>query len=104
MPIELFTLAKSKEQPTDALPNFVQAYTAHKRVATLVKESHSGKLISDWEKAISGATQKPEQVDIAPAVSAYMAVKDEEELVRMSRHLRTPVDRLHRKSSAQQRI
>lgn len=85
MPIELFILAKAKEPPTDALPKFVQAYTAHKRVATLVKEQYSGKLISDWEQALSGTAQKPEQVDIAPAVSAFMAVKDEEELVRKVR-------------------
>ncbi|KAL4065337.1 FACT complex subunit-domain-containing protein [Scleroderma yunnanense] len=80
VPIEILIQAKAKEPPTDALPKFVQAYTAHKRVATLVKESYTGKLALEWDQTISGAAQKPEQVDIAPAVSAYMAVKDEEEL------------------------
>ena len=44
--------AKAKEPPTDALPRFVQAYAAHDRVATLTKESHTGKLIDEWNKAI----------------------------------------------------
>ncbi|KAG6331187.1 hypothetical protein ID866_7902 [Astraeus odoratus] len=80
VPIEILIQAKAKEPPTDALPKFVEAYSSHKRVATLVKESHSGKLISEWEQIVSRVEGKPEQVDMAAAVSAYMAVKDEEEL------------------------
>ncbi|KAI6036867.1 FACT complex subunit SPT16 [Pisolithus microcarpus] len=80
VPIEILVQAKAKEPPTDALPKFVDAYTSHKRIATLVKESYSGKLITEWEQALSKAAQQPEQVDLAQAVSAYMAVKDEEEL------------------------
>lgn len=80
VPIEILVQARAKEPPTDALPKFVDAYTSHKRVATLVKESYSGKLITEWEQALSKVAQQPEQVDLAPAVSAYMAVKDEEEL------------------------
>lgn len=80
VPIEIHIQAKAKEPSTNALPTFVQAYTSHKRVATLVKETYTGKLVSEWEREISRAAQKPEHVDIAPALSAYMVVKDEEEL------------------------
>ncbi|KAI5983780.1 FACT complex subunit SPT16 [Pisolithus albus] len=80
VPIEILVQAKAKEPPTDALQKFVDAYTSHKRIATLVKESYSGKLITEWEQALLKSTQQPEQVDLAQAVSAYMAVKDEEEL------------------------
>ncbi|KAI6043042.1 FACT complex subunit SPT16 [Pisolithus marmoratus] len=80
VPIEILIQAKAKEPSTDALPKFVDAYASHKRIATLVKESYSGKLITEWEQVLSKVAQQPEQVDLAPAVSAYMAVKDEEEL------------------------
>ncbi|KAH7889938.1 FACT complex subunit SPT16 [Phlebopus sp. FC_14] len=80
VPIEMHVHAKAKEPSTDALPKFIEAYTSHKRVATLVKESYTGKLISDWEQGISQVANKPEEVDIAPAMSALLAVKDDEEL------------------------
>jgi nucleosome binding factor SPN SPT16 subunit len=47
----------------------------------LIKEVPSGKLISEWQALINEAPEKPELVDMAPAISALMAVKDEEELV-----------------------
>lgn len=81
MPIEFFVQAKAKEPPTDALPRFLQAYTAHDRVASLTKESHSGKLVDEWTKLVADAEKKPTVLDIAPAVASFLAVKDEEELV-----------------------
>ncbi|TFK83944.1 FACT complex subunit SPT16 [Polyporus arcularius HHB13444] len=80
VPIEFFVQAKAKEPPTDALPRFVQAYTAHDRVATLIKESHSGKLVDEWNKAVGEAEKKPTLVDMSAAVASFLAVKDEEEL------------------------
>ncbi|KAI0080592.1 FACT complex subunit SPT16 [Panus rudis PR-1116 ss-1] len=80
VPIEILAQAKGKEPPTDAFPKFLQAYTSHQRVGTLTKESHTGKLIDEWNAALNSSDQKPEVVDIAPAVSGFMAVKDEEEL------------------------
>lgn len=50
-----------------------------------MKESHSGKLASEWKKLLSDSSVTCEQVDIAPAVSAFMAAKDDEELVRGER-------------------
>ena len=82
VPIEFFVQAKAKEPPTDALPRFLQAYTAHDRVASLTKEPHSGKLVDEWNKLVSDAEKKPTVVDAASAVASFLAVKDEEELVR----------------------
>lgn len=83
VPIEIFVQAKAKEPPTDAVPKFIEAYSAYTRVATLVKETYHGKLISEWNEAIDKLSHKPEQVDMAPAVSTVMAVKDDDELVRL---------------------
>ncbi|KIJ17069.1 hypothetical protein PAXINDRAFT_9925 [Paxillus involutus ATCC 200175] len=80
VPVEMLIQAKAKEPPTDALPKFIEAYSSHKRVATLVKESYGGKLMSEWNQGIDKLANKPEQVDMAPALSVLMAVKDEEEL------------------------
>jgi nucleosome binding factor SPN SPT16 subunit len=82
VPIEILVQAKTKEPPTDAVPKFIEAYSTYTRVATLVKETYHGKLISEWNQGIDKLTNKPEQVDMAPALSTVMAVKDEDELVR----------------------
>ena len=81
VPIEIFSQARAKDPPTDAFPRFVEAYCSCQRVATLTKGSYSGKLMDDWKAAISAAEKKPELVDIAPALSSVLAVKDDEELV-----------------------
>ena len=74
-------MAKAKETQTDALPKFVEAYGRLKRVGIILKDNASGKLIDDWNKAVSGLESKPELLDMSPAVSAILAVKDEDELV-----------------------
>ncbi|KAF8636567.1 hypothetical protein AX17_003378 [Amanita inopinata Kibby_2008] len=80
VPIEIFPQTKGKEAPNDTMLKFLNAYTSKGRVGSLIKESHTGKLISEWEKLVSESSNKPELVDMAPAVSALMAVKDDEEL------------------------
>ena len=82
VPVEILVQAKAKEPPTDALPKFIEAYTSFTRVGSLLKETSLGKLVTEWEQAVSKADKKPELVDMAPALSAFMAVKDEEEMVR----------------------
>lgn len=81
VPIEFFVQAKAKEPPTDAVPRFLEAYVSLDQVATLTKEQQSGKLVDEWNKAVSDAEKKPTLVDMAPAVASFLAAKDEEELV-----------------------
>ncbi|KAJ6606562.1 FACT complex subunit SPT16 [Mycena vulgaris] len=80
VPVEILAQAKGKEPANDALPRFFALYAAKKRVGTLLKEAHRGKLIDEWKKLLADATAKPELVDMGPALSAFMAVKDTEEL------------------------
>ncbi|KAF7311639.1 FACT complex subunit SPT16 [Mycena kentingensis (nom. inval.)] len=80
IPVELIAQAKAKEAPNDAVPRFFALYASKKRVGTLTKETHRGKLIDEWKKLSDEAAEKPELVDMAPALSAFMAVKDAEEL------------------------
>ncbi|KII88934.1 hypothetical protein PLICRDRAFT_175186 [Plicaturopsis crispa FD-325 SS-3] len=80
VPIEVLAQAKAKEPPTDAMPKFLERYTSKKRVGTLLKESHGGKLMTEWKKVLGESKSEVETVDMAPAVSSFMAVKDEDEL------------------------
>lgn len=81
--IEIFALAKGKEPANDALPKFAAVFSELKRVGHVVKDVPSGKFAEDWNKAADALSQKPEMVDITLAISAVLAVKDEEELVRL---------------------
>ena len=82
IPLELFVQAKAKDPPSDAMPKFLNAYSATKRLGALTKEAQSGQMIDEWGKAVSSADTKPEMVDVSPFISSLLAVKDEEELVR----------------------
>ncbi|KIK63712.1 hypothetical protein GYMLUDRAFT_162320 [Collybiopsis luxurians FD-317 M1] len=80
VPVEIFAQAKAKEAPNDALAKFFDIYISKKSVGVLSKETHVGKLITEWTKLVSEASSKPEIVDMSPAVSAFMAQKDQDEL------------------------
>ncbi|CAK5279482.1 unnamed protein product [Mycena citricolor] len=62
------------------MSRFLDLYTSKRRVGSLPKEEYTGKLIDEWKKLVNGAPAKPEIVDMGPALSAFMAVKDAEEL------------------------
>lgn len=48
-------------------------------------------MVTEWTKAVADSPEKPELVDMAQAVSTFMAVKDEEELVYTQHlHFQTP--------------
>lgn len=79
--VEIVAQAKAKEAPNDALPKFFDIYSSKKSVGMLTKETHMGKLVSEWNKLGSETSNKPELVDMSPAVSAFMAQKDQDELV-----------------------
>jgi nucleosome binding factor SPN SPT16 subunit len=82
VPVEIFTLAKSKDPPSDALPRFLAVFTSNQRIGSLSKETYAGKLIDEWNNVLAASDKKPEVVDIASAISTFMSVKDDEELVR----------------------
>ncbi|KAJ7236734.1 FACT complex subunit SPT16 [Mycena haematopus] len=80
VPVEILAQAKGKEPANDALPASLPCTRPRRALGTLQKEVHRGKLIDEWKKLLDAAPQKPELVDIAPAFSSFMAVKDADEL------------------------
>lgn len=53
-----------------------------KKVGVVAKDVPSGPLVTEWKAAYSEIQKDIEEVDITPAVSAALIVKDEKELVR----------------------
>ena len=83
MPIQILAQAKAKEPPTDALPTFASIYKNLHKIGSFTKENISGKFIDEWNKSVGELEKTPEVIDMSLAVSALLAVKDEEELVRI---------------------
>jgi nucleosome binding factor SPN SPT16 subunit len=78
--IEIIARPKAKDA-SDALSRFFAAYTSTQKVGILSKETASGKLSTEWQALLDGAASKPELIDMTPAISTLMAIKDEDELV-----------------------
>ena len=85
VPVEIFARPKGKDVASDALPKFLALYISAKIVGTLPKENPSGKLVSEWQALVAEASTKPELVDVTPAYSSFMSIKDEDEIVRIPR-------------------
>ncbi|KAI7236663.1 FACT complex subunit [Hortaea werneckii] len=66
--------AKQFERCLDTIKN------AGKRVGVITKEQSSGPFVNEWKNAFSEISKEVEEVDISPALSSVMAVKDENEL------------------------
>jgi len=49
----------------------------------LTKEQHTGRLVEEWKAETTKSDHKLDTVDISSSLSAIMAVKDVEELVRI---------------------
>lgn len=100
IPIEILTQGRPKDPPTNAIPTILEVLSSsvcntpvvvsssphldptQKRIGTLTKEQHTGRLIDEWKTALDAHPHKFDNVDISASLSACMAVKDDEELVR----------------------
>ena len=83
VPVEIIARPKGKDVVSDAFPRFLALYTSAKTVGTLPKENPSGKFVSEWQALVAEAPTKPELVDVTPAYSSFMSIKDKDELVRI---------------------
>ncbi|TFY82810.1 hypothetical protein EWM64_g1199 [Hericium alpestre] len=81
VPVDILIYSKAKDSVTEGLPDIMKTFLSQHRVGLLTKESFSGKLAEEWNRALSSAESKPELVDIGPAISFFMAVKNDDELI-----------------------
>jgi nucleosome binding factor SPN SPT16 subunit len=88
IPIEILQMEKGKDAASSqALTTFAEHYAAHARVGHLAKDTHTGKIIDEWNAAVKAAAAQPQLVDAGPALSAVLCAKDDEELVRAVDHV-----------------
>lgn len=52
-------------------------------MGTVGKDKFTGKNVQEWTKALESSGKKFEEVEITAALSACLAVKDDEEVVRL---------------------
>lgn len=52
------------------------------KVGTLPKDKMAGKFVTEWATVLTGSGKDIKEIDAAPGLSALLAVKDAEELVR----------------------
>ena len=63
------------------------ANNKQKKVGTITKDTSTGPFADEWRRAFGDLSKEVEEVDIAIAISsAALAIKDENELVRLLRH------------------
>ncbi|KAG8932667.1 FACT complex subunit spt16 [Tulasnella sp. 418] len=80
IPVEILIQAKPKDPPTDSIPKLIQIMSTGKRLGTLLKEQHTGRLVDEWKSTLNASEHKFDQVDVSASLSAMMAIKDAEEL------------------------
>ncbi|ORZ24132.1 FACT complex subunit-domain-containing protein [Absidia repens] len=82
VPVEVIRRSRTIE---DNVPLYapIAEYLNGKRVGIIAKDRYKGNVVDEWTKALAASGKSYEEVDIAPAISACIAVKDEEEVRNM---------------------
>ncbi|KJX93430.1 FACT complex subunit spt16 like protein [Zymoseptoria brevis] len=80
-PVEILVRGKDAEENTKQFERMLETIkTAGKKVGVLTKETSSGPFVAEWKSAFGDISKDVEEVDVSAALSAAMAVKDENEL------------------------
>ncbi|KAK5709915.1 FACT complex subunit spt16 [Elasticomyces elasticus] len=80
-PVEILVRGKDAEENAAQFEKVKGIITgAGKKVGTIAKDASTGPFVTEWRASFSELSKEVEEVDISPALSAVMAVKDENEL------------------------
>lgn len=52
-----------------------------KKIGVIAKDSAQGPFVNDWKKVYPSEIEGVEEVDVTPVFSAFLAIKDDTELV-----------------------
>ncbi|KAI5787115.1 FACT complex subunit-domain-containing protein [Geopyxis carbonaria] len=83
IPVEFLIRGKDETQNKQQFQQIVDIIKKSGKVGVLTKDQAQGPFAKEWKAAYPGATDGLEEVDIAPALSTVMSVKDEAELKTM---------------------
>lgn len=80
-PVEVLVRGKDAAENTKQFEKMLETIkAAGKKVGVLTKENSAGPFVAEWKAAVSEISKDIEEVDVSAALSAAMAVKDENEL------------------------
>ncbi|TKA23656.1 FACT complex subunit spt16 [Salinomyces thailandicus] len=80
-PVEIIVRGKDADENAKQFERCLETIkAAGKKVGVLTKELSSGPFVNEWKMAFSEISKEVEEVEIGPALSSVMAVKDENEL------------------------
>ncbi|GAB7359749.1 hypothetical protein MBLNU230_g6921t1 [Neophaeotheca triangularis] len=80
-PVEIMVRGKDEQENAKQFERCLETIkSSGKKVGVLQKETSAGPFVTAWKSALSEISKEVEELDIAPAISAAMAVKDEKEL------------------------
>ncbi|KAF2485902.1 FACT complex protein [Neohortaea acidophila] len=81
IPIEIIVRGKDAEENAKQFERCLDIIkNAGKKVGVLTKDASTGPFVQEWKTAFGDISKDVEEVDIGPALSQAMAVKDENEL------------------------
>ena len=80
-PVEIFVRGKDAAENQKQFERCLEIIKgAGKKVGVITKELSGGPFVQEWKTAFGEISKEVEEVDISPALSAVMSVKDENEL------------------------
>lgn len=80
-PVEIFVRGKDAAENQKQFERCLEIIKgAGKKVGVITKELSGGPFVQEWKTAFAEISKDVEEVDISPALSAVMSVKDENEL------------------------
>ncbi|KAK3697346.1 FACT complex subunit spt16 [Vermiconidia calcicola] len=95
-PVEVLVRGKDAEENAKQFERCLNIIkNAGKKVGTIGKDSSTGPFVQEWKTAFADISKDVEEVDIGPALSATMAVKDENELRSISNASRASANVMH---------
>ncbi|PYH33185.1 chromatin-remodeling protein SPT16 [Aspergillus neoniger CBS 115656] len=82
IPVEILVTSKTPDEKMKSFEKCIDVIkNAGKKVGVLPKDTTAGPFAEDWKKAYATLSNEVEEVDISPALSATLSVKDTDELV-----------------------
>ncbi|PYI04288.1 SPT16-domain-containing protein [Aspergillus sclerotiicarbonarius CBS 121057] len=82
IPVEILVTSKDPEEKMKSFEKCIEVIkNAGKKVGVLSRDTTAGPFAEDWRKAYGVLSKEVEEVDISPALSAALSVKDTDELV-----------------------
>lgn len=83
IPVEILVRGKDEAANFQIFKDLAEVIKkSGKKVGAIAKDSAQGPFVNDWRKVYPSEVEGVEEVDVTPAFSAFLAIKDDTELVR----------------------